>query len=89
MASFIKPHHPFDPPAPWHEMYDPDVLTLLPGYTDELLDRDLAYNRGYFPNTELTERKIRLAMAMYYATISQIDHHVGRMVEVEMDARCC
>ena len=60
----------------------PDALTLLPGYTEAVLDRDLAYNRGYFPNTELTERKIRLAMAMYYATISQIDHHVGRMVEV-------
>ncbi|OHB64157.1 MAG: hypothetical protein A2Y76_04120 [Planctomycetes bacterium RBG_13_60_9] len=22
MVGFIKPHHPFDPPAPWHQMYD-------------------------------------------------------------------
>lgn len=82
MASFIKPHHPFDPPAPWHEIYDPEAIAMLPGYTAKPLERDLAYSRGYFPNDELTERKIRLATAMYYATISQIDHHVGRMVDL-------
>ena len=26
MVGFIKPHHPFDPPAPWHTMYDPQKL---------------------------------------------------------------
>ena len=33
MVGFIKPHHPFDPPAPWSEMYDPSMLSLLPGWT--------------------------------------------------------
>jgi arylsulfatase A-like enzyme len=80
MTSFIKPHHPLDPPAPWDEMYDPESLTLLPGYTPEPLARDLAHSPGYFPNAEMTEEKIRGAMGMYYGTISQIDHHVGRMV---------
>jgi len=82
MASFIKPHHPFDPPAPWSEIYDPNEISLLPGYTDEYLAQDLAYSRGFFPYEDLTEEKIRLATALYYATISQIDHHVGRMVKV-------
>ena len=82
MASFIKPHHPFDPPAPWSEMYDPNEISLLPGYTDACLPQDLAYSKGFFPYEDLTEEKIRLATAMYYGTISQIDHHVGRMVEV-------
>lgn len=81
MTSFIKPHHPFDPPAPWHTMYDPQALQMLPGYTDTPLERDIHYSRGYFPYTEMTEKKIRLATAMYYATISQIDHHVGRMIQ--------
>ncbi|NQT12898.1 MAG: sulfatase-like hydrolase/transferase, partial [Planctomycetes bacterium] len=80
MAGFIKPHHPFDPPAPWHEMYDPQKLTLLPGWTETCPEHNLKFSRGYFPNDELTEPKLRRAMAYYYATISQIDHHVGRMV---------
>ena len=35
MASFIKPHHPFDPPASWADRYDPAALALLPGYTPQ------------------------------------------------------
>lgn len=81
MTSFIKPHHPFDPPAPWHEMYDPDAIELLPGYTGLPLERDTKYTKGFFPYDDMTEQKIRLATAMYYATISQIDHHVGRMIQ--------
>ncbi|MFA7160550.1 MAG: sulfatase-like hydrolase/transferase, partial [Kiritimatiellia bacterium] len=34
MVGFIKPHHPFDPPAPWDAMYDPAALALLPGWTE-------------------------------------------------------
>ncbi|MFH1719886.1 MAG: sulfatase-like hydrolase/transferase, partial [Planctomycetota bacterium] len=82
MAGFIKPHHPFDPPAPWDEMYDPEKVSILPGWTGQCSDHDLKFSRGYFPNDKLTEPVLRRVMAYYYATISQIDHHVGRMVEL-------
>jgi len=82
MAGFIKPHHPMDPPAPWSRMYDPEALTLLAGWTETPLDRDRAFNRGYFDYSTLTEPALRQAMAMYYASISQIDHHVGRMIDL-------
>ncbi len=82
MAGFIKPHHPFDPPSPWDKMYDPDKISILPGWTDKCLDHDFKFNRGYFPNDKLTEPVMRRVMAYYYATISQIDHHVGRMVKL-------
>lgn len=82
MVGFVKPHHPFDPPAPWDQMYDPKKLALLDGWTPDCLERDFKYSRGYFPNDKLTEPVLRRVMAHYYATISQIDHHVGRMVEV-------
>ena len=81
MAGFIKPHHPFDPPAPWHEMYDPSALSILPGWTEENVERDYRYSRGYFDTQKLTLPVLRRAMAYYYATISQIDHHVGRMID--------
>lgn len=82
MAGFIKPHHPFDPPAPWDAMYDPDALTLLPGWIELPLARDIERSAGYFPHVDLDEATLRRAMAFYYASISQIDHHVGRMVDV-------
>jgi arylsulfatase A-like enzyme len=81
MVGFVKPHHPFDPPAPWDEMYDPERLKLLPGWIESCLPKDLAFRRGYFANERLAEGQLRLAMAMYYATLSQIDRHVGRMVD--------
>ncbi len=82
MVGFIKPHHPFDPPAPWSRMYDPGELTLLPGWAERTAEEDIAFHTGYFPNAELTEPTIRRIMAMYYATISQIDHQVGRLLRL-------
>jgi len=80
MVGFLKPHHPLDPPAPWHEIYDPDDLTVLPGWTDEVPDRDWARAHGYFDNSTLTIPALRRAMAYYYATITHMDHHIGRLV---------
>jgi arylsulfatase len=82
LAGFIKPHHPFDPPAPWHSMYRPEGLQLLPGWTDACSPDDLAWSPGYFANAEIDVSQLKRAMAYYYASISQIDHHVGRMVQL-------
>jgi arylsulfatase A-like enzyme len=87
IVGFIKPHHPFDPPAPWDTMYAPQKLTILPGWTERNFEHDLKFSRGYFPHDQLTEAKLRLAMAYYYASISQIDHHVGRLVAVLKEKR--
>jgi arylsulfatase A-like enzyme len=81
MMSFIKPHHPFDPPAPWDRMYDAEQLQMPPGWTDRIDADDLAFQGGYFPHEELTPERVRRVAAYYYATISQIDHHVGRCIQ--------
>jgi len=80
MVGFVKPHHPFDPPAPWDRAVDPDALHLLPGWTETCLERDIAFNAGYFSHQDLSEAALRRVMAHYYGTIAQIDHHVGRMI---------
>jgi arylsulfatase len=85
MVSFIKPHHPFDPPAPWSEMYDPEQLKPLPGWTETCSERDLEKQPGYFPYRSLTLDKLRKIMAHYYGAISQIDHHVGRLLQLLQD----
>ena len=79
MCGFVKPHHPFDPPAPWNEMYDPDAVELLPGWSDALSQFDAQFP-GYFPHNELTPEKLKRVTAFYFATISQVDHHIGRII---------
>lgn len=79
-VGFIKPHHPSDPPYPYSEMYDPDKLTLLGGYTDEIPDVDYDYHKGYFDYKTLTEKSLRNVMAKYYGTVTQIDDKVGEMI---------
>ena len=80
MVGFIKPHHPFDPPGKYAEMYDKNALTVLPGYTDCIPEQD---RRTYhFDYENLNEDALRHAMAMYYGTITQIDDSIGRMVSL-------
>jgi arylsulfatase A-like enzyme len=79
-VSFVKPHHPFDPPAPWDELYDPEALTLPPGWSPEIPAADLRHRHGYFRYDTLTEPVLRRVIAHYYATITQLDHQVGRLL---------
>lgn len=82
MVGFIKPHHPFDPPEPWASKYDPDTISLLPGWVLETPAQDLAFSRGYFTNQFLTEASLRRATALYYASISELDAQIERMLQV-------
>jgi arylsulfatase A-like enzyme len=79
VCSFVKPHHPFDPPQSWIDRFDIDAMEILPGWLDAVPGQDPAW--AYFDNSQLTEASLKRVMACYYAAISQIDHQVGRMVE--------
>lgn len=81
MVGFVKPHHPFDPPAEWLEGYDPSRLTIPDGWTESPLPADLAWSSGYFPHTNLTPDALRRVMAHYYATISHTDDWIGRILD--------
>jgi arylsulfatase A-like enzyme len=85
MAGFIKPHHPFDPPAQWANSYVPSALELPAGWTDEPLARDMAGSDPFFPMEKLTEQRFRKVLAYYYALISQVDYQVGRMVKLLLE----
>ena len=80
-VSFVKPHHPFDPPAPWDERYDPEALIPPPGWTDQIPEADRVHGKAYFDYEPLTLPVLRRVMAHYYATISHLDHHVGRLLD--------
>lgn len=79
-VGYIKPHHPFDPPAPYSTLYQPEELALLPGYTPSILERDSAMGSGFFDYRTLSEERLRRIMANYYGTITQIDDQIGRIL---------
>lgn len=80
MVGFMKPHHPFDPPAPYDTMYNPDKITPLPGWTEEVPRADIERGAMYFDYSSLDLEKLKKTTAFYYATISHVDDHVGRIV---------
>ena len=79
MIGFIKPHHPFDPPAPWHKLYKPKALTLPGGWCLPVPEED-ARHGGFFDPHAMTETKFRRVLAYYYASISHLDHQIGRLL---------
>lgn len=85
-SSFIKPHHPFDPPVPYDRLYDPADVVLPPGgeaWRDKALTNLFGDPRlGYFDVREMSEAALRKVAALYYGLITHIDHHVGRMLDV-------
>ena len=80
MVGYIKPHHPFDPPAPYSTMYQPSELTLLDGYTEQVPQSDFDNHHGFFDHRTLSKEKLQSIMANYYGTITQIDDNVGELI---------
>lgn len=81
LVSYVKPHHPFDPPAPYDTLYDPNQIELLPGYTESVSEVDYEHGQGYFDHKTLTEAKLKQITAHYYGSITHMDHHIGRLID--------
>ncbi len=79
IIGFIKPHHPFDPPAPWHLLYDPNALKLPEGWRLPVPEEDAKHGVS-FDLRQMTEAKFRRVLAYYYASISHVDHQMGRLL---------
>ena len=89
-SSFIHPHPPFCPPAPWHKLY-PDLDVPLP-YLPAGADRWLLYinhcqNRSKRRDRGYDLQLVRMIRAYYYACISFIDFQVGRLLATLEETR--
>lgn len=81
VSSFIHPHPPFCPPAPWNKLFrgnapesfipeeTPDLKYLLPPAFD--LDERLG----------MTEMDMQRAKNFYYACVSFMDYQIGRITD--------
>ena len=90
-VSYVHPHHPFNPPAPYDAMYRPEDMPLPVWDEGEVAGWPEAYWRKYqtlgggheaVGLDGFTDRDWRRIKAYYYGMISQIDKNVGRLVDV-------
>ena len=93
-VSFPDPHHPFDPPHPWCDRYQPaDMLQVLPAAHPDEFDGKPDFHRVWttgFRGTawewvnpgwvQFSEEEQCTILAAYYGMIAQLDHHIGRVL---------
>jgi arylsulfatase A-like enzyme len=80
--SFVRPHPPFDPPQAYLDLYDGlDLPDPVVGDWAKLEDPELA---GLNPTTfggNVPRRRLKKAIAAYYALITHLDHQIGRFFQ--------
>ena len=84
VASFIHPHPPFAPPAPWNKMYrSPVRKPFVPENRDDY--KDLLRNKYTCDAFGMSERHLELLNQYYYACISFVDYQIGRLLRILKD----
>ncbi|MCF6430177.1 alkaline phosphatase family protein [Leisingera sp. MMG026] len=96
--TYIRPHPPLVAPAPYNTMYDPASLPLPkrlatpdaeceqhPFFDPVLRKSTIAGFVEGFPDLEPTDDNIRTLRAVYLGLASEVDHHVGRVIEFLKD----
>jgi len=82
-ASFIHPHPPLAPPAPWHKLYrGPDMpLPRVPADHETYWTHiNRVQNRYKYRDRGIDLQLVRMIKAYYYACVSFIDFQVGRLL---------
>ena len=80
-CSFVDPHHPFNAPRQYRDLYDPDTLAT-PLWSEGELERRSPYHR----DRSLEQRPVwqehwRGYRAQYYGMITLIDDEIGRLLD--------
>lgn len=82
MASYLRPHPPFDAPQYYFDLYR--NRTLRPPAVGDWEDRSLLDSRGRIfdsPTGPSDPELIREAQIGYYACITHLDHQIGRLIQ--------
>ena len=89
-VSYVHPHHPFNPPAPYDSMYDPQDMPLPVWHPGEVELWPEAYRQKYFADgngheavglNRFTDKDWQRIKAFYYGMISLIDKNIGRILD--------
>lgn len=92
--TYIRPHPPLVAPAPYNDMYTPADMPLPVRHTDPsdevaahpffgptLAQKTPAGNVVGFADLEATDETIQTLRALYFGLITEVDHHIGRVVD--------
>jgi len=88
-CSFPDPHHPFAPPAPYCDMYDPAEMPPPARREGELDDLPPVYRRiisgqvkpHNCDNSAISDEDYRQILALTYGMVTHIDTEVGRVLD--------
>lgn len=79
MASFIHPHPPFAPPAPWNKMYRTvSDEPYMPANRDEF--EPFMSDRFTKEKIGISRQDLTLLRNYYYSCISFVDYQIGRIL---------
>ncbi len=81
MSSFIHPHPPFCPPAPWNKLYRDDKLPapFIPEDTDDL--KPLLHPTFDTTRLGISALDAQRLKNFYYACVSFVDYQVSRIID--------
>ena len=80
----IRPHPPFVAQQKYWDLYPPrevSLPTIPPGYLENLHIAYQALRNFNFMSTPIPEERVRRARSAYYATITELDADIGRILD--------
>lgn len=82
-VSFVGPHPPCAPPAPFHLLYDPDVMPNAYRGDPETdhMDEQIPFMNYLIWADDMSDSMTRNLRARYYAEITYIDQCIGRILD--------
>ena len=88
MASFVRPHAPYDAPQRYFDLYDNRALRApFVGDWDDIALREELGDRYNAPTGPRDPELIRQQQAGYYACITHVDHQIGRLLIALVEQR--
>ena len=82
-VAFSSPHDPRSAPQKWHDMYPPEEIELPPNFAPTHVwdNGDLKVRDENLSPVPRTEERTKKEISDYYAMISEVDYHIGRIVD--------
>lgn len=86
VSSFIHPHPPFSPPAPWNKLYREDPPVPYNTTPEERKGfAEILGNRCACERLQMSDQDILRMKNYYYSCVSFVDYQVGRIIQALKD----